>query len=423
MTTDATHSASKRPPPRPGTARAAFAYRDFRIMWYSNFLSSIGTWMQNVVLPAYIYQRTGRASAVGIFVFAQLGPLLLLSIPAGVMADRFDRRKWLIFAQTIQMTGSVLLGIFTIAHAPIYALFLAQLSVGIGNACNAPAFSAVLPSLVRPEDLGGSISLNSASVNGSRVTGPILVALMMSWGVTAGQVFIFNAATYLFVTWAVTRIAMPPNSTRKEQGLKSFTAGFIVARTRPAVGRMLISMSSFSLLCLPFVGLFPAVADKTFNIQPKTVTYKWLYATWGTGALLGALAIGTVLAAFDKRTISRFGFMAFAVTIALFATVRGTPLAFVTAFFLGVAYFGTTTSLMTVFQSRLEIEIRARVMALWFMAFGGTIPIGNAIFGPVIDAIGPRPVLYIGAAWAVFLSWWCNIEKIDQRTDSHTATA
>ena len=152
--TDTPQKASRRTPPRPGTARAAFGYRDFRIMWYSNFASNIGTWMQNVVLPAYIYQRTQRASAVGIFVFAQLGPLLLLSIPAGVMADRFDKRKWLVFAQSIQMGGSVLLGIFTIAHSPIYALFLAQLCVGIGNACNAPAFSAVLPSLVRPEDLG-----------------------------------------------------------------------------------------------------------------------------------------------------------------------------------------------------------------------------------------------------------------------------
>lgn len=423
MTTNVTSPVKKRQPPRPGTARAAFAYRDFRVMWYSNFLSNIGTWMQNVILPAYVYERTKSASAVGIFIFAQLGPLLILSIPAGVLADRFDRKKWLVFSQSIQMLGSIMLGIFTIAHAPIYALFLAQLAVGIGNACNAPAFSAVLPSLVRPEDLGGSISLNSASINGSRVTGPILVALMMSWGVTAGQVFIFNAATYLFVTWAVLRITLPANNNKKEQGLKSFTAGFRVARDRPAIGRMLLSMCSFSMFCLPFVGLFPAVADLTFGIQPKTVTYKWLYATWGFGALLGALAIGTVLAQFDKRTVSRYGFLSFAVTMTMFATVRGTPLAFITAFFLGVAYFGTTTSLMTVFQSRLEIDIRARVMALWFMAFGGTIPLGNAIFGPVMDAIGSRPVLYFGALWAVVLTFWCDIERIDARQADQSASA
>ena len=78
----------------------------------------------------------------------------------------------------------------------------------------------------------------------------------------------------------------------------------------------------------------------------------------------------------------------------------------------------TTTALMTVLQSRLELEIRARVLSLWFMAFGGTIPIGNLIFGPIMDRIGPRPVLLFGAAWALFLAWSCNIQKIDQRVDA-----
>ncbi len=94
---------------KPGTISAALSYRDFRVMWISSFLSSIGVWMQQVILPAYIYSRTGSASTVALFTFAQLGPLLLLSIPAGVMADKFNRRNWLIFAQCIQMAGSVLL--------------------------------------------------------------------------------------------------------------------------------------------------------------------------------------------------------------------------------------------------------------------------------------------------------------------------
>ena len=92
-------------------------------------------------------------------------------------------------------------------------------------------------------------------------------------------------------------------------------------------------------------------------------------------------------------------------------------------FFLGMAYFATTTSLMTVLQSRLELEIRSRVLALWFMAFGGTIPIGNLIFGPLMDAIGSRPVLLIGAAWALLLSWWCNIERLDVRDAPSSSAA
>ena len=413
----------KKSPPRPGTIRAALSYRDFRRMWLSSVTSSVGVWMQQVVLPAYVYTRTNSASMVAAFVFAQLGPLLLLSIPAGVMADKFERKKWLVFAQSIQMTGSVLLGIFTSFDGPLLVLFFAQLTVGIGNSLNAPAFSAVLPSLVKPEDLGGSISLSSASVNGSRVLGPILAALLMNLGIDTHYIFFINASTYLVVMAAVLRIALPVAVKNKETGLRSLTFGVRVARARPAVGRILLSMFSFSLLSLPFVGLFPAVVEMTFDIKSKSPTYKWLYATWGLGAMFGALSIGSVLAGIDKRKTARLGFVFFSVSMVLFATSPNTPLAFITGFILGISYFSTTTSLMTVLQSRLELEVRARGLSLWFMAFGGTVPLGNVIFGPIMDALGDaRPVLYFGAAWALFLAWWCNIEAIDTREQHTPAT-
>lgn len=406
-------------PPTPGTIRAALSYRDFRRMWLSSVTSSVGVWMQQVVLPAYVYTRTDSASMVAAFVFAQLGPLLLLSIPAGVMADKFERKKWLVFAQSIQMAGSILLGIFTSFDGPLLVLFFAQLTVGIGNSLNAPAFSAVLPSLVKPEDLGGSISLTSASVNGSRVLGPILAALLMNFGIDTHYIFFINASTYLVVMAAVLRIALPTAQKNKETGLRSLTFGVRTARARPAVGRILLSMFSFSLLSLPFVGLFPAVVELTFNIESKSPTYKWLYATWGLGAMFGALSIGSIFAAVDKRKTTRFGFAFFSIAMVLFASSPNTPLAFITGFILGMSYFSTTTSLMTVLQSRLELEVRARVLSLWFMAFGGTVPLGNIIFGPVMDAFGDaRPVLYFGALWALFLAWWCNIESIDSRQNT-----
>ena len=87
-------------------------------MWVGSFASNIGTWMQNVVLPAYVYERTGKASVVGLLVFAQLGPLLLLSIPAGVIADRFDRRRWLIAMQIVQLVFSAVLAPLAAADAP-----------------------------------------------------------------------------------------------------------------------------------------------------------------------------------------------------------------------------------------------------------------------------------------------------------------
>ena len=400
---------------RPGTARAALSHRDFRIMWLSNSASSVGVWMQQVVLPAYVYSRTDSASFVALFTFAQLGPLLLLSIPAGVMADKFERRPWLVFAQCIQMTGSIALGVISSFDGPIMALFVAQLTVGIGNSLNAPAFSAVLPSLVPPEDLSGSISLSSTSVNGSRVLGPILAALLMNIGLDTPHIFWLNACTYLIVMRAVFTVSLPPTRRSSESGLKSLTFGFRVAKARPAVRRLLLTMFSFSLISLPFVGLFPAVADLTFGIEPRTITYKWLYATWGLGAMFGALSIGTVLAGIDKRRTTQFGFLSFALSMVTFASSPNVPLAFVTGFWLGISYFSTTTSMMTVLQSRLELEVRARVLSLWFMAFGGTIPLGNAIFGPLVDRFGSKPILYLAAAWALVLAKVCDISAVDRR--------
>lgn len=95
-----------------GSARAAFQSRDFRRIWFGSFASNIGTWIQNVVLPVYIYSRTGRASFVAVVIFAQLGPILLLSIPGGVIADRIDRKKFLVSMQTLQLSCSLLLAFF-----------------------------------------------------------------------------------------------------------------------------------------------------------------------------------------------------------------------------------------------------------------------------------------------------------------------
>jgi MFS family permease len=198
-----------------------------------------------------------------------------------------------------------------------------------------------------------------------------------------------------------------------EAGWRQFTSGLRLARDNAVSKRLLLSLATFSFLSLPYVGLFPAVARLNFGIGERSAQYKWLYATWGLGAALGGLAIGTVFVWWDKRALIRIGFAAFAASMIGFALAREPIGAFVTGFLLGIAYFGTTTSMMTVMQSRLADHERGRLMALWFMAFGGTVPLGNLVFGPVIDAVGARWVLLGGAAWALFLAWWCDIRRLE----------
>src|SRR5438105_4382288 len=165
----------------PGTAMAALAHRNFRVVWSGTFASNIGTWMQNVLLGAYGYQLTHSATFVGILFFAQLGPLLFLSTVGGVLADLVDRRKLLVIGQLEQLAFSILLAVLTIPDHPSHTgIVLCVLAIGIGNSLSAPAIAAILPTLVPKQDLAGAVSLQSVQMNLSRVIGPAIGAAIYS---------------------------------------------------------------------------------------------------------------------------------------------------------------------------------------------------------------------------------------------------
>lgn len=390
--------------PRPGTARAALAYRDFRIVWIGSFASNVGTWMQTVVLSRYAYDISGKSAAfVGIIVLAQLGPLLLSPL-GGLFADRFPRRQFLIACQTEQLVFSFVLAGLAAGHPAKLALVAVVLAIGVGNALNAPAWSAALPALVGPRDLPGAIALNSTVINGSRVLGPIAVALAVGAGVSAAGVFAINAVTYVFVVIALAMVHINDPHRNPEQGLREIFGGFREARRNRLVGRILLILPIFSILCLPYVGQFPTVADRNFGIDPQGATYGWLYATWGVGAVLGGLSIATVFAHSDKRRMPRRFLVGFAASLALFAEARGPSLAFPAGLVLGFCYFGLTTSMLTVLQQHISDEIRGRVMALWFMGFGGSVAISQYPAGWLMDRFSVTPVLLVGAVTALALS-------------------
>ena len=398
---------------RAGTARAAFSYRNYRLVWTGMLLSNIGTWMQNLALPAYIDDRTGSAKIVSLLVFAQLGPLLLLAIPGGIIAGRYNLQRYLLAMQWVQLVFSLVLAAIVSVDGPIWALFLAQTAIGVGNALNAPAFQASVPMLVDRRDLAGAISLNSTQLNGSRVVGPAIAALLAIWGVSTSQIFVINAATYLFLIVSLFMVQIPDiRSAPTETGWRRALSGVNIANSRRVLSRLLISMTAFSLFCLIYVGLFSSVARLNFGISPVGSTYRWLYAVWGFGALCGALATGTFLSHIHRPIIIRRGFVGFAIALAIFASIHSVAWAFPVGFVLGLFYFMTANAMVTVFQQNLRDNERVTVMPLWFMSFGGTVTIGGLLAGPIIDAIGARWVLFFGALFALFLAWWCDLDRL-----------
>ncbi|MGH9043727.1 MAG: MFS transporter [Acidimicrobiales bacterium] len=404
-----------------GTARAALAYRDFRIIYFGAFASNIGTWMQNVVLGAYAYDLTHSSTFVGIMIFAQLGPTLLLSMLGGLVADRVDRKRLLIIMAIEQLIFSFALAWIVHARSPsLILMVLMVVMVGIGSALFAPAYSAAIPTMVRSEDLPGAISLNSAQMNLSRVIGPPIGAVAYHF---AGPSWVFagNAVSYLFVVAALALVAVPRvplASGGRRNALRDLVAGVAVARRDKVVGRCLVTVFLFSLLALAFLGQMPVVAARNLHIDPNSTDYGILYACFGIGAFLGAISIGTFFAHVSKPLIVRIGLVGYTMALVAFAELRSPTAAYVVVAVLGAFYFSFITALNTSLQIRLHDAVRGRVMALWIVSFGGTVGFGNLIVGPIIAAVGITNVLLFGAFVALLLAWYADV-KLGPGEESH----
>ena len=392
-----------------GTAQAALRHRDFRIVYSGTFASNIGTWMQNVILGAYALDLTGSSGFVALLFFAQLGPLLFLSLTGGALADTVDRRRLLVGLQVIQGALSFVLAAVAWQSDPSKSLIVVLVfAIGIANALGAPGLSSILPTLVPREDMSGAVSLMSVQMNLSRVIGPAIGGILYKL-FDAGPVFAINAVTYVFaiigLVWA--RYERRVNAQMEERGLARLMSGIRIARRDRLITHIILTLVSFSFFSLVFVGVMPVIAKYNLGIEPKSGAYGLLYACFGLGAALGAVSVGTVLVRRSKIALLRPGFIAFAIVLAIFAVLRNDALAFAVVGVLGYVYFVVITCMSTVLQDHLEDEVRGRVMALWIMGFGGTVPLGVLVAGPFTKDFATE-VLLLGALWALILALWSN---------------
>lgn len=401
-----------------GPVRSALRNRQFRIVYVGSVLSNTGTWMQNVVNAAFAYNLTGSAAFVGVITFAYLGPQLLLSLVGGALADTFERRRIIIVMAVWQMVFSVVLAGLAASGDPApAALFAVTFLIGSGNALQNPTFQSLLPNLVPRRDLSGAISLNSANMNLSRIVGPAIGGVLYA-NVGASWVFLANAATFVFIIVAMARIRVPrlERHDGEPTGLRRVLEGFAVVRRDPVVRKAVSTIAIYSFFSLTFVTQMPVIAEETFGIPSKSTAYGVLYAVFGVGALAGALSIGTVFANRSLERILRWSLAGFAFWLLAFGLVQLAPLAFPIAVILGFFYFATVTSLSTILQHRLDDRVRGRVLAVWMMAFGGTVPIGGLIAGWVAENSDVTVIVIVGAIVAAFLVWFADLRDPAERT-------
>ncbi len=410
-------------PYTPGSARGALSHRAFRSVWLGTFASNIGTWMQNIALGVFAYQLTHSATYVAAIGLAQLGPLFLLAMVGGLLADIVDRKKLLIGCQVEQLAFSLVLAwAASRPHPSALLVFLCVLAIGIGNALNAPVLSAVLPVLVPKRDMPGAVSLQSVQLNLSRVIGPAIGGLLLpvidAWGI-----FILNAGTYGFAIYVIARAAMPKVVVAGEQGrpisgIQRLLGGLAVARADPLVRYCLVTIFSVSFFCLPFIGLMPVIAARDLHINPAGAVYGGLYALFGLGAALGAVSVGTIFVGVDRTFLIRVGLAGFALCLGAFGLVREIWLAYPIVLVVGYAYFVMVTSLSTAIQAHIADEVRGRVMALWIMGFGGTVPFGLMAGGAIASATSVRTVVLGGALAATLIGAlaWLRAPAVQDRT-------
>jgi MFS family permease len=414
---------------RPGSVKAALANRDFRTLWIGQTVSSIGTWMQNLAVGPYalalsksVTHPHGSASFVALVSICQMAPMLLLAMIGGVLANRVSRRRLILSGQGVQLVAASALALLAVTHASKTGLVVCVLASGIANALSAPTYQSVIPEVVGFDNMPGAISLNSASLNGSRVVGPLILLAMAAFGVRTstahGMAIVFgvNALTFLASMAAVALIVIPAASLAgASRGAAQLLDGVREARRNPVVGRALLVLFLLSLLCLPYISHFPSIAERSLGVDSNSTTYKVLFGVWALGAMLGSLAQATVLVAFDKRRTTRWMLVGFGLSLLAFSTARSVSIAFPIVLVLGFCYFGSTTAMSTVMQQHLASNRRGPVMALWMMAFGGTIPFGSAWGGRVIDRFSPTPMLVIGGVVGLGLAWAANFVTLSER--------
>jgi MFS family permease len=372
-----------------------FNYR----MWASGALvSNVGTWMQRTAQDWLVLtQLTHRnATAVGVVMALQFGPMVLLLPVTGFAADHLDRRKLLIATQSAMGLLALGLGILTnTGWAQLWHVYVFAFLLGCVTAFDSPARQTFVSELVVEDDLSNAVALNSTSFNAGRMIGPAIAGVLIA-SVGTGWVFVINAVSFAAVLCSLTllRIAElhPANRARRTRG--SLAEGFRYVWKRPDL--------KVILLMFFLIGTF----GLNFPIFISTMSVTVFHAGAGQyGLLSSVMAVGTVAGALlaarrekPRLALLFVGAAVFGIGLALAAIMPNYALFGLTLILIGVSAQTFTTTANSTIQLSTEPVMRGRVMAIFLaIALGGT-PIGAPIVGRVADVFGPRWALGIGAA-------------------------
>jgi predicted MFS family arabinose efflux permease len=369
----------------------AFRHRDFRLMWIGACVSTTGTFVQQFAQSWLVYDLTKNPFYLGLDLFLGQLPIMLFSLFGGVFADRMDRRKMLLYSQYIQMTCAfVLAGLFvtrTLKGMAFIAVILSlSFIVGCGQSFGGPAYSALLPALVKGEDLSNAIAMNSIQFNLARVLGPALGGLAYT---TLGATWCFtlNGISYIAVILSLFMIQVkfvPPRS--HESILKSMGEGIRFIRHHEGLGPLVVLAFFTTLLGFSITGFLPVIVQTIFHKGPQT--YEVLLVSSGAGSITGALIVAAMERLKGQGHVALLALLALGAATAAFALSRWLPLSCLLIFIAGAAIMASASLMLSLVQVIVSDQMRGRVMSVYNLAFRAGIPLGSLALGKLIPMVG-----------------------------------
>ena len=375
-----------------GLALQPLRRRDFAVIWFAALVSNVGTWMQTVAVGVLITEVTGQAGWTGLVAAAAFIPVGLLAPVGGAMADRVDRRRWLLLTTVGETVFAAALAVLVgTGRVNAGAITLLVLAGGAMAALGYPAYQALLPDLVPRGELLAATSLTLAQYNLGRVVGPALAGVVLAVG-SYTWAFAVNAASFAAVIVAILAVRVPPNRPSTEEGglWARIVAGAKGAAAEPGCRLAILSIAVTGFLLSPFIALVPAVALKLFDDADTGTSV--LITAQGVGAVIGALLLTWAADRYGHRRVLLADMVVLPVLLIGYAAAPNLAVATVLLLLVGMAYVGLLSGFGAVVQLRAPEALRARILSLYMVALGVIYPIGAIVQGFVGDRLGLRVV-------------------------------
>jgi MFS family permease len=379
-------------------------YRNYRLYFTGQIVSLIGTSMQQIALSWLVYRLTGSIILLGTIAFLTQIPSLFVSPLMGVINDRFDRRKLLMFTQILSMVQAfiisalVLTGVIQVGH-----ILILSLTLGFINSLDAPVRQAFYTKLVPQKVLGNAIALNSATFNCTKLIGPTIGGILIAM-VGEGICFLINGISFIGVIWALNKIQTAKSLQERVQGKvwSELKEGFKYSTGTLPIRSILIFTAVLSLTAMPFPMMLPAFV-KT-DLQGGSELYGYFIASTAIGSLIATLYLAARKSVLGLAKVVMFACGMQGIALITFALTHTEWLSMVVCFFIGFSSISCLASCNTLIQSLTDEDKRGRVMSYYTMSFLGFTPIGCLLQGYLADKIGLHAVFLLCGCLVVLTS-------------------